>query len=106
MAVVLQPEQHWVCQHCDLTDVTHEARPHSRMHPCRGLKGLTTPMVPDGVRCKVETHEREDYEGEDHGYVRHDGEGRPIMNVTVEREDGFDCFVYAPTAHADLREMR
>jgi hypothetical protein len=70
------------------------------MHTCRGLAGLTAPMVPAGTRCKVEVAEREDYiAGED---VQRDGDGRPVMNVRVTRDDGEDLAVYAPTAH--LRE--
>lgn len=69
------------------------------LHPCRGLKGLMAPMVPAGVNAKIVAHEREDYEGADHGWVRLDGDGRPVMSVTVTRDDGEDCVVYAPTAH-------
>jgi hypothetical protein len=93
---VLGVEARWECPNCTLTDVTHDPRPHSRMHDCAGLKGLTAPMVPAGTKCKVETHEREDYiAGE---LVRTDGDGRPIMNLITTRDDGTDCVVYAPTA--------
>lgn len=94
--VLLQPTQHWVCPNCDLTDITHEARPHSRMHSCRGLKGLTAPMVPEGTACKVEAREREDYVGSD--LPQYDGDGRPIMSVVTTRDDGQDCTVLASTA--------
>jgi hypothetical protein len=55
-------------------------------------------MVLDGVRCEVRAVLREDYVGGED--VRYDGEGRPVMAVTVTRDDGRDCVVYAPTAHA------
>lgn len=96
MTVLLAPEQRWECPNCTATDVTHEAEPHTRMHACAGLKGLTAPMVPAGTRCKVEAVEREDYLNGD--LVRTDGEGRPVMSVITTRDDGQDAVVFAPTA--------
>lgn len=93
----LATERRWWCPRCDHTDVTHEAEPHTRMHTCAGLAGLTSPMVPAGVTAKVETAEREDYTAGDD--VQYDGNGRPIMHVRVTRDDGDDIAVYAPTAH-------
>lgn len=92
----LTREQRWECPNCSLLDVTFEAQPHSRMHTCRGLAGLTVPMVPAGTRCKVVAIEREDYVGRD--MVQLDGNGRPIMATVVTRDDGEDRAVYAPTA--------
>jgi hypothetical protein len=66
------------------------------MHTCRGLKGLTAPMVPAGTKCKIEAHEREDYIGDE--LVQVDGDNRPIMSTVITREDGNDTTVYAPTA--------
>lgn len=96
---VLVPEHRWECPNCDLTEVTREARPHSRMHACRGLRGLTAPMVPAGTRAKVEAVERGDYVGRD--LVQTDADGRPVMAVLTTRDDGQDCSVLAPTARAD-----
>jgi hypothetical protein len=105
VAVLLQPPPNrWECPNCDLTDTTAwTPEPHTRMHTCRGLKGLTAPMVPAGARAKVVTREREDYiAGED---VQTDDDGRPVMNVTVEHWDGHtDVAVYAPCATGSLRE--
>jgi hypothetical protein len=98
---MLANEHRWECPNCTDTDVTHEAGPHSRFHSCRGLRGLTAPMVPAGTRCKVEAHERDDYIGKED--VQYDGAGRPVMNVEVTRDDGTDLAVYAPCAHLDLR---
>lgn len=96
MTPVLKPEQRWVCPNCTATAVTHETRPHTEFHACSGMKGLTAPMVPDGVRCKIEAHEREDFiAGE---LVQTDGDGRPVMSLVTTRDDGQDCVVYAPTA--------
>lgn len=94
---LLRAEQHWTCPNCLLTEVTHEARPHTRYHACRGLRGLTAPMIPEGVKCKVEAMERQDYIGPE--MVQKDGEGRPIMSIVTTRDDGStDCAVLAPTA--------
>lgn len=93
---ILGAEHRWECPNCPATDVTHETSPHSRFHACRGLKGLTAPMVPAGTRCKVTAREREDYvNGE---LVTLDGDGRPVMSVVTTRDDGEDVAVFAPCA--------
>lgn len=94
MIPILQPQRRWECPNCDHKDVTYEASPHSRFHSCRGLKGLTAPMVPEGTRCKVVAQEREDYVGKEN--PQFDADGRPMMSVITEREDGQDCAVLAP----------
>lgn len=97
----LATERRWECPNCDHTDVTYEARPHTRFHNCPGLAGLSAPMVPAGTRCKVEAVERGDYvRGE---LVQTDGNGRPVMSVVTTRDDGTDAAVYAPTAQLNLR---
>lgn len=99
---LLLPESRWECPNCDLTDVTRQAGPHSRMHTCPGARGMTVPMVPAGTRCKVELREREDYvNGE---IVQTDENGRPVMSAVITRDDGTDTAVYAPCATADARE--
>lgn len=90
------PERRWYCPNCTHTDVTHEVQPHTRFHPCRGLKGLTAPMVEAGTRCKVEAVEREDYVGKE--LVTVDGAGRPVMAVVTTRDDGTDVAVFAACA--------
>jgi hypothetical protein len=90
-----------VCPNCDRVDVTHEPRPHTRFHPCAGLKGLTAPMVSEGTRCKVEARERGDYIGDSIPHL--DADGKPWMSVVTTRDDGEDCAVLAPTAVLDLR---
>lgn len=97
--MILSPEQRWECPNCTATDVTHEVQPHTRFHACRGMKGLTAPMVPAGTRCKVEAHEREDWIGGE--LVQTDGEGRPVMSLVTTRDDGQDCTVFAPAASAN-----
>jgi hypothetical protein len=90
------PVRHWVCPNCTHQHVTREARPHTPFHPCRGLRGLTAPMVEAGTKAKVEAVEREDYVGDER--VTTDAEGRPVMSVVTTRDDGQDCAVFAPMA--------
>lgn len=102
MAVLLRPEYRWECPNCAVTDVTHEALPHVRYHSCRGLRGLSAPMVPAGSDCTVQAVERDDYVGSER--VQVDGEGRPVMAIVTTRPDGSnDCAVLAPVATASVR---
>lgn len=97
MAVpVLNSTKHWYCPNCTAVDQTSEAQPHTRYHTCRGLRGLSAPMIETGVKAKVEVREREDYVGNEK--VQTDGEGRPVMSIVTIRDDGQDCMVMAPTA--------
>ena len=102
---VLRPFQRWYCPKCRREAVTHGRPPDgngfSQFHNCHKLGGLWCPMLPEGVKGKLEAHEREDYIGKE--VVRLDDNGRPIMNITTTRENGQDCTVYAPTATADAR---
>jgi hypothetical protein len=100
--VLLGTERRWACPNCNLTDVTNDPRVHTRFHSCRGLKGLTAPMVPAGTKCKVEAVERGDYVGKED--VQYDGDGKPIMSVVTTRDEGQDCAVLAPTAQVDAKE--
>lgn len=88
---------HWYCPNCQLEDVTHEQRPHSRFHTCPKL-GLVAPMLPAGTKAKVFSVEREDYLGTE--IVRRDANGRPKMSVVTVRDDGQDCIAFAPLAVA------
>lgn len=99
MTLLLRPVHRWYCGHCPQTDVTHDPQPHSRMHTCPGLRGLTAPFIAVGTKAKVEIHEREDYIGSE--VVQLDPElGRPVMSITTERADGTDAIVFAPMATA------
>lgn len=94
----LAPVVRWDCPRCTQRAVTREAQPHSRMHDCAGLGGLSAPMRREGELVKITVNEREDYiAGEDVQYAN----GRPVMNVVTEYPDGrTDVAVYAPTAHS------
>jgi hypothetical protein len=73
------------------------------MHTCSRLRGLAVPLLPAGVRAKVELREREDYIGSE--MVQLDPERkRPVQSVITTRDNGQDCVVYAPTATGTARE--
>ncbi len=99
----LAPEQRWECPKCDLKQVTHEARVHVRMHPCRGLGGLTSPMVTAGTQCKVVVQHRDDYVGDE--IVQRDENGRPVTGIAHVRDDGQDFTVFVPSARASMRDL-
>lgn len=98
MIPILEPKVHdWHCPACGATDQTRELRPHSRMHPCPAVRGMSIPYLPVGMKAKVTAHDREDYVGRE--LVQFDPSGRPIMSITTERNDGAqDVRVFAPTA--------
>ena len=60
------------------------------------MGGLSVPLIEEGMRVNVTVNEREDYVAGD--AVQVDGNNRPVMSITTEREDGIDCAVYAPSA--------
>jgi len=98
MAAVLLtlPPVRWVCPNCPVEAVTPGDVPN-RYHECRGLAGITAPMVPAGSRSRVRSVVREDYVGDE--IVQYDWWGRPIMAVVTDRPDGSnDVTVLAPTA--------
>lgn len=98
---LLVREQRWYCPNCRTEDVTVQPLPHTRMHACRALYGLIAPMLPAGVRAKVEARLREDYVGREQ--VQLDGRGLPVMSVVTTRDDGQDAIVFAPPAVARAR---
>lgn len=85
------PVHQWSCPNCKQTDITHEARPHTRFHACAGLHGLAAPMVAAGSKVRVRAVEREDYIGTEKA-------GR-FMAVVTDRPDGSnDVAVFAAPA--------
>lgn len=95
---LLTREQFWECPNCATVDRTTDARAQP-FHRCRGLVGLTAPLVPAGTRCKVTAHEREDFIGTELVQLTQvDGKARPIAQIRTERDAGEDCVVLAPTA--------
>ena len=99
---LIVPNHWWDCPFCGLEDLTHESRPHTRFHACRAYAGLTMPMVRRGTGGHLRVKEREDYIGDETVTTV---EGRPIMSVVTEREDGQDAVVYAPVAKGKVGEL-
>ncbi len=95
MTTLLMAEVLWECPRCKATDVTRGPK-LNRFHNCPAMGGLTAPMVEANTRVKVTIVEREDYVGDE---TVTSVDGRPIMSVVTEREDGSnDVVVYAPAA--------
>lgn len=102
MTVILNAEQRWLCPNCTQCALTRGPGPETPWHACKGLKGLSAPLIPDGSGARVFTREREDYIGTD--VVQLDGEKRPVMSIITERPDGSnDTAVMAPVASASVR---
>jgi hypothetical protein len=101
--VLLQPPlRRWECPNCDRAVVTRDAAVEAPYHNCRGLHGLSAPLIPAGTRARVEAREREDYVGDERPHtVEVDGKPRPVMSIVVTRDDGQDCTVLAPQARAN-----
>jgi hypothetical protein len=95
VTVLLGGERRWSCPNCSHRDLTF-AGEVNRFHRCPGLRGLLAPLVLDGTDCTVRAVERGDYVAGER--VRTDAAGRPVMAVEVERDDGTDVVVFAPTA--------
>ena len=92
------PVTRWHCPACHREDCTKIAGPHTQYHQCAALKGAWVPFVEEGTKAGLVVNGRDDYLGTDIPTV--DGEGRPVMSVNVERDDGNDCFIFAPCATA------
>lgn len=97
---IAQRATHWRCPECHRTDVTAEPDPHSHFHQCPKLGGAWAPFVEEGVRARLVRQERDDYVGKE--IVTCDANGRPVMAIVTERDDGQDCHVFAPCAAAHL----
>jgi hypothetical protein len=89
----------WTCPKCTQRAASRNPHP-APMHTCRGLRGLSVPLIPDGVKADRRMVEREDFIGSED--VQYDGEGRPTMAVVTERDDGNDVTVYAPCARVGV----
>lgn len=99
MTLHLDPVTRWVCPNCPEEVVTRKGETN-RFHNCAAMKGLTSPMVPEGTRCEIRAHEREDYVGKE--TVTKDGDGRPVMAIETIRDDGNDLVMFAPCATTKL----
>lgn len=88
MTKILNPRTRWECKSCRFEDETTESRPHSRMHTCLALGGLTVPMVEAGTDCVVQPVLSEDY-------------GRRVVGIETRHADGHTDFA-AYAGHATV----
>jgi hypothetical protein len=102
MATVIQPGQRWHCPNCHLEERLPRIVPN-RYHACPKLFGMLAPLLLDGTKAHVFALEREDYVA--HELVQTDANGRPIMAVVTERDNGRDTIVFAPTARGHAPEI-
>lgn len=85
----------WECPACGKT--TEVPGVYGKVvHRCPKMGGMTTPYVRKGAKAKISLVHREDYVGNE--IVQKDDQGRPVMAIVTEREDGIDTRVFAPTA--------
>lgn len=99
--VILEPPvKLWICPSCGGEHQTKEARPHVPMHSCPALHGCSVPFVEkDGLKSRHVVVEREDFVGNNKNEILNYVNGRPVMAVRTEREDGSnDLHAFAPTA--------
>lgn len=113
-AVILQPHnRRWACPSCNVTAVSREiVKPGevvSKLHRCAGQKGLLVPFVEVvGVDLAKHSHvhrivERGDWAGTEQGLMT-DADGKVVMAVQTEREDGYDTHVFPAAAGLTTRE--
>ena len=100
MTMLLEPPvRHWACPSCQMEAET--ITPGVRMHPCRGLNGLTVSMVevPKAGTMPHARHrvlERQDY----------CADVDRVMSVLTDYPDGRnDCTVYPITARFDVSAL-
>lgn len=111
MTVLLRPPtQDWWCPNCSLTTASSPlpigaGQGQARFHYCAGLRELWAPMLPVGVKAKIEARDREDYVGTD-SIPQVDIDGRPVMSIVTTRDDGQDTVVLVPTALMSAEAMQ
>ncbi len=90
----------WECPACGKT--TEVPGDYGKVvHRCPKMGGLTTPYVRKGAKAKLSLVMREDYIGSEK--VQTDDEGRPVMAIVTERDNGRDTRVFAPVATVGVK---
>ena len=96
--IVVQMDTYWQCNSCGRQHIEPaQAEVTTPMHACGSLAGAWVPFVPANSNGRLRLVEREDYVGND--TVSTDANGRVIMSAYVQRDDGEDCFILAPTTN-------
>lgn len=100
--VVVQMDTYWQCNSCGMQHIEKaRAEVTTPMHACRGLAGAWVPFVPAGSDARLRVEERQDYIGKDIPFT--DANGRVLMAVYTQREDGEDCHILAPTTTMNIQ---
>lgn len=107
-AVLLAPSQAYTCQFCWYAEeappvAVRPGETAQRFHPCPAQGGLTTPLKPAGVRCRVRAVDRDDYVGRE--IVQRGRDGQQPMAFVTDRDDGNDCVALAPMATATREDI-
>lgn len=99
--IVVQMDTYWQCNSCGQQHIEPaRAEVTTPMHACRELAGAWVPFVPANSTGRLRLVEREDYIGKDTPYT--DANGRVLMSAYVDRDDGQDCFILAPTTNVTI----
>lgn len=98
--MLFETKRFWKCPNCEATHVTNYEVPHTPMHLCPSV-GVIAPYVMVNVTTNLRSYRhrviyREDYINGEQGLVYQDG--KPVMAVQTEREDGYDTIVFPGTA--------
>jgi hypothetical protein len=103
--VLLRALVDWHCPNCRIELMAPVPPPGQvKFHVCPSLHGLTAPLIRQGVACKVEAEERQDYLN---GEVQAMGDdGKAYMAVRTTRDDGCDLAVNAGLAQARISDYR
>lgn len=101
--IVIDMDRRWQCNSCGRLHVTKASTEGVQvpLHQCAGLAGTWVPFVPAGSEAILRVEERQDYVGKDTPFM--DANGRPIMAVYTQREDGEDCHILAPTVNMNIQ---
>lgn len=99
--ILLDGVRSWYCPRCGARAITRRADVHTEFHTCPKLLMMNAPMVLDGLAAKIELVERQDYVGQEMVQLSPERR-RPVMNITITRDEGTDAAVYAPTATARI----
>lgn len=92
----------WYCPECKLeAQSTQRGMP---LHSCPQLQGVMAPMVKQGVKARLKVNFREDFVKKD--LVTTDANGRVVMSITTQRDDGEDLLVHSPCAVASLKDIQ
>jgi hypothetical protein len=101
--VLLESYEDLACPECGLAERIRVLPGNAaRMHNCPGLHGLTAPLVPAGMNCRLVAIERSDYLNDEH--QRTGDDGKPYQAVVTERADGSsDAHVFPAAARWGAR---